>query len=66
MDIGKSIKIAIAMKGINQKELAARSGVSETTISLAVTKKNVPTLGTMQKIAKATNMTYLQLIALGE
>lgn len=64
MNIKKSMKIAMAQCGINQQELAVASGVSEETLSRISQNKGNPSLETINKIAKATDYTLGEFIAL--
>ena len=66
MTINKAIKIAMIQEEINQKELAQLSGVSETTISHTLSDKTSPNTKTLSRLAKAMNMSYSDLIKLGE
>lgn len=66
MSASKSIKIAMVHADINQKELSALSGVSETTISQTLSGKTSPNTRTLSRLAKAMKMDYSALIKLGE
>lgn len=66
MSASKSIKIAMVHVDINQKELAALSGVSETTISQTLSGKTSPNTRTLSRLARAMKMNYSELIKLGE
>ena len=66
MTINKAIKIAMIQEEINQKELAQLSGVSETTISHTLSDKTSPNTKTLSRLGKAMNMSYSDLIKLGE
>ena len=66
MNTSKAIKIAMINKEINQKELASLSNVSETTISQTLSGKTSPNTRTLSKLAKAMEMSYSELIKLGE
>lgn len=66
MNIKKSIKVAMAMKGIpTQEALANKSGVDKMTISGAVNNKKT-SLSTIKKIADALEYSMSDFIALGE
>ena len=65
MDIQKSIRIAMAQNGINQKELSELSGISENTISKALLGKSMPSTKTLNSLAEAMNMDYFEFISLG-
>jgi len=66
MNTSRAIKIAMVKRDINQKKLSRLSGVSETTISHTVSQKTSPSTKTLSKLATAMNMSYSDLIKLGE
>ena len=66
MNIKKALKIAMAQKDLNQKELFEISGVSATTISQTITGKSTPNIATVEKLAHALGLSYLELLVLGE
>lgn len=66
MNTGLAIKIAMVKSGVNQKELSKLSGVNETTISHTVSGKSSPNAKTLSKLADAMNISYSELIKLGE
>jgi len=66
MNIKKSVRIAMAIKGINQKELARLSGISDTTVSSMMTGKANPNNATISRMAEGMGFSCSELIALGE
>lgn len=52
----KKIQETIRKKGITQRELSKRSGISEENISRIINGKNDPTLKTILKLADALEM----------
>lgn len=65
MNIKKSLAISLAMQGINQKQLAELSGVTEMTIS-RMANSNESTTTTIRAVCGALNMKVSEFIALGE
>ncbi len=49
-------------KGWTQLDLAIRAGLTPDTIAKAEAGKRVPTLHTIQRVAKAFNMTIAQVV----
>lgn len=65
MDIQKSIKIAMAKRGVNQKELAAELDMGQSSLSLLM-RQDSCTGATMRKLARHFGMRVSEFIALGE
>ena len=65
-NIKKSMKLAMAHRDINQKELSIASGVGELTISRISQEKIMPTMETIEKLATATDYTLIEFLALSE
>lgn len=65
MNLRKSIKVALAQRGISQKSLADQIGMSETGISQLAAQKSC-TGATLQKLATAFDLKVSEFIALGE
>ena len=65
MNLGKAIKIALASKGMKQKELAESLGVSHRYISKICNQSDVG-MESMKKIASVLDMKVSELVALGE
>lgn len=57
MNIGKAIKILLEKKGITQKELAARTQLTQTTISLLINGETQPRKETLELVAKSLDVT---------
>ena len=53
MDYGKALRIARAVAGLQQKELAQFADIDPSHISLIEMGKRKPSVGTVQKLAKA-------------
>lgn len=65
MNVGKSIKVAMAMKDMNQQDLAGRMKVSKPYISQIVGKEHAG-VGTIVLLADAFGMKVSEFLALGE
>lgn len=65
MNVGKSIKVALATRGMTQAELAKRLGLTHTWVSALANKENAST-ATIQAIAKELDFKVSDFIALGE
>jgi XRE family transcriptional regulator of biofilm formation len=67
MDYGKAIRIARAIAGIRQKQLAKLSGLDASHISLIEKGKRRPSLETLEKLSNALNVPQdlLLLLAAG-
>lgn len=65
MNIGKSIKIALAKKGMKSKDLAEKLGVTGPTVSTMTTR---PTASgqMLTKLAESFDMSVSEFVALGE
>lgn len=66
MDIQKSIRLAMAHRNMNQRQLAYAAGITPTFVSYILTGKYQPRLCSLERIAKAVEMSVSDLIALGE
>lgn len=66
MNIGKSIKIACAMRDLTHYELADKAGVSTVTLSSLVNNKTSCKQKTLESLAKAVDLPVSEFIALGE
>ena len=66
MNAGKSIKVACAMKGINQIELARLAGMTEATISNIVQGRTQCKQRSLEKFAEVFDMPASAFVALGE
>jgi DNA-binding Xre family transcriptional regulator len=65
MDLSKSIRVALALRGKSQKWLAEEYGVSRQWISHVKKAENVNT-NTIKTIAEILDMPVSEFIALGE
>ena len=65
MNVGKSLKIALVMRGIKQVELARKLCVGEVYISRLANSDHAG-MGTVSKLAKAVGMSVSEFIKLGE
>lgn len=65
MNLGKSIQIARAKRGLQVKELAEKLGMKPTSLS-QLSSQDSCTGATLQKLAKAFDMKVSEFIALGE
>lgn len=65
MNIAKSIRISLAVNGMNQRELAKESGLSEATITNIMKGKTSPSVKTIEKIASAMDCNFDELAAIG-
>lgn len=66
MNIGKSIRIGCAKNDLNQKDLAALTGISTVTISHIISGKTQCRQSTLESLCAAFNMKASEFIALGE
>lgn len=65
MNIGRSLAIACAIKGINQTEAAESAGLVQPQLS-KICKRNSCQTATLEKLAEAFDCTVSEFIALGE
>lgn len=65
MDVGKSIRVALAKKGMSQKQLAEQLGMLPTSLSQLAAQKSC-TGSTLNKLAAAFGMKASEFVALGE
>lgn len=65
MDIGKSIRVALAKRGIKQKDLAGMMGVKPASVSQLASQTSC-TGETISKLAEAFGMSASEFVALGE
>jgi len=66
MTLGRSIRIALAERDLNQKQLSELSGVSMVTISQTISGQTKPTMRTIEKLASALGMTSAELVGRAE
>ena len=65
MNVSKAIRVALAMKEMNQKQLAERLGVHEPAVSQMVNRASITT-GKLKQVADVLGMKVSELVALGE
>lgn len=65
MNTGKAVKVALAMREMNQNDLALKLNMSHSVLSRICSAKSAST-STLQKIATALDMKVSELMALGE
>lgn len=56
MDYGKALKVARAVSGLQQKELAERAGLDASYLSLIEMGKRKPSLSVITKLSKALSL----------
>ena len=66
MNVSKAIRVALAMKEMNQKQLAERLGMYESAVSQMVNRGASITTGKLKQVADALGMKVSELVALGE
>ena len=65
MNLSKAIRVALAMKEMNQKQLAERLGMYESAMSQLINRPSITT-EKLTQIADALDMKVSELVALGE
>lgn len=65
MNVGKSIKVAMAMRDMNPSLLAEKMGVSRQYVSNLIHSKQIG-IGTISKLSDVLNMKVSDFLALGE
>jgi DNA-binding Xre family transcriptional regulator len=65
MNVGKSIKVALAKKGLKQKDLADLMGIKPPSVSALAGQKSCSG-ETLEKLAAALDLPVSEFIALGE
>lgn len=65
MNVGKSLKVALAKRGMKQVELARKMEVGEVYVSRLANSEHAG-MGTVTKLAAAVEMTVGEFISLGE
>lgn len=65
MNIGKSIKVALAKNGMRGKELAEKLGVTQSTVSL-MTSRETATGSMLKHLADVFEMSVSEFVKLGE
>lgn len=65
MNIGKSIKVALAKNGMRGKELAEKLGVTQSTVSL-MTSRETASGSMLKQLADVFEMSVSEFVKLGE
>lgn len=65
IDFRSKVKEMCKLKGLQQKELAQKLGITDIGLS-ATLKKNNPQLSTMVNIAEALDVSLIELLSVGE
>lgn len=65
MNVGKSLKVALARSGISQVELARRMGLTHTWVSALANKPEAST-ATIKSLSIQFDMKVSEFVALGE
>lgn len=65
MHIGRSTRIAMAQRGMRSKDLAQILGMTQTSISLVLSRESSPG-GLVKKLAEVFGMKASEFVALGE
>jgi transcriptional regulator with XRE-family HTH domain len=66
MNIGRSLKIALAVRGMTQQELADKLGCAQSNISYWVGRQSQVTMSTVDKLATSLDYKVSEFIELGE
>lgn len=66
MHIGKSIRVALAMREKNQKWLSEKLGVSTAYVSALCTNNTTAGTGAIKRISEALDFSVSEFVALGE
>lgn len=62
MDIRSNVKSLCKLQGITQKELAAKIGISETSLNVSLKPDSNPSIKTIEKIADGLGVSVAQLL----
>lgn len=65
MNVGKSLKVALAMRGMNQTQLAVKLGCTHVWISRLANSRSA-SMATVESLAVALDMRVSEFVALGE
>lgn len=65
MDYGKALRIARALAGLQQKELAHLAGMNSSHVSLIEMGKRKPSVGTLEKLCRALRIPSHLFMLLG-
>ena len=61
-DIRSNVKLLCKLHGITQKELAAKIGISETSLNVSLKPDSNPSIKTIEKIADGLGVSVAQLL----
>lgn len=66
MNVGRSLKIALAIRGMTQYDLAEKLDCAQSNISYWMGRQSKITLTTVQKLSDGLDYSVSEFIALGE
>ena len=66
MNVKKAVRIAMATKDMDQKDVSEASNISQSHLSCIVNGKRSAGIDTLQRIADALEMKLSELVQLGE
>lgn len=66
MDIGASLKAVRKMKGLSQRELAKRAGVTNSTISMIEKNSVSPSVSSLKKVLAGIPMSLVEFFSIGD
>ena len=66
LDIGASLKAVRKMKGLSQRELAKRAGVTNSTISMIEKNSVSPSVSSLKKVLSGIPMSLVEFFSIGE
>ncbi len=66
MNIAKSVRVATAMRGITQKQMAALANINEVNLSKMINGKHGVSSEQLSRMAEAVDMKVSEFVALGE
>lgn len=66
MDIGQSLRLALALRNKKATDLAKETGLGDSYLSLVRRGHRVPSLEVVRQIAEGLDFTVSEFIALGE
>lgn len=64
MNYGRVVRILRIARGMNLQELAKKAGVGDSQLSLVENGKRSPSLGTLERICEALDISMLHMVAL--
>ena len=66
MDIGASLKAVRKMRGLSQRELAKRAGVTNSTISMIEKNSVSPSISSLKKVLTGIPMSLVEFFSIEE